>query len=262
MAHFLRDVQLSDIKITEDVILELADAFTDRSRALIDSAHGNKDKEAIFFFTLRFDGKGYRLFSLDQLLPHFRNAKDVERVIITIETGESISSERRMGEHLEIRFDKLEEKNCWLTVTSDDSSWVDASYALTQEVINKHRTKTGWMRSGVFTLIIQLLGVIAGFALSLWAALKISPFLSIQYPFVITFIFAFLLFSNIWGYINTAILARVRLIFPSIQFYRPDKDRLNWLKQASIFFIISSIVVLLFRIIYTNIGNFVSEILK
>ena len=261
MAHFLRDVQLSDIKITEGVILELADAFTDRSRALIHSAHENKDKDAIIFFTLRFDGKGYRLFSLDQLLSHFRNAKDIERVIITMETGESISSDRRVGEHLEIRFDKLEE-NCWLSVTSDDSSWVDASFALIQEVINKHRTKTGWMRSGVISLIIQLLGVIAGFTLSLWAALKISPYLSIQYPFVITFIFAFLLFSNIWGYINTAILARVHLIFPSIQFYRPYKDRLIWFKQASIFFIISSIVVLLFRIIYTNIGNFISEILK
>lgn len=172
MAQFLRDVHLSNIKVTKEALIQLTEAFANRARLLIDSAtaRGNQDKKPFQTFVIRFDGKGYRLFSLDELLLQFQRADDVERVIITIETPESLSSNRVIGEHLEVKFDKLEEKNCYLSVTSDNSDWVDASYTAVLEVINKHKTKTGWARSGWLSLTIQLLGVIAGFALSLWAA--------------------------------------------------------------------------------------------
>jgi hypothetical protein len=179
-----------------------------------------------------------------------------------METFESLGSNRLAGEHLEIRFDKLDDKLCYLSVTSDDSDWVDASYSAVLDIINKHKTKNGWARSGWSTLTIQLLGVIAGFSLSLWAASRISPKLSIENSFVITFLFTLLIFSNAWGYINNIVLARVHSSFPNIHFYRPDKDRINWLMQAIIGGIATAFMLYVFSLIFTFIGNYLGEISK
>jgi len=172
MAQFLRDIHLGNIKVTEDVLSQLTEVFANRAQPLFDSANQQQkeEKKPFLTFIIRFDGKGYRLFSLEELLRHFKRATVVERIIITIETSESLRSNRLVGEHLEIRFDKLDDKLCYLSVTSDDSDWVDASYSAVLDIVNKHKTKNGWARSGWSTLTIQLLGVIAGFALSLWAA--------------------------------------------------------------------------------------------
>ena len=186
----------------------------------------------------------------------------MERVIITIETPESLTSNRHVGEHLEVKFDSLEDKNCFLSVTSDHSDWVDASFSAVMEVINKNKTKTGWVRSCWSTLTIQLLGVIGSFALSLWAAEAISPKLSIQNAFVITFFFALLLFSNAWGYLNTIILNNVSRTFPNIEFYRPDKDRLNWLMQALIAGIVTAFMLYIFTRLFSYIGDFLVQIPK
>ncbi|MDE0283717.1 MAG: hypothetical protein OXN26_04085, partial [Gammaproteobacteria bacterium] len=176
MAQFLRDVHLSNLKVTEELLIQLTEVFTNRAQILHNSAtaQGNEYKEPFLTFILRFDNKGYRLFTCDDLLLHFKRADKVERVVISIETRESLTSNRHIGEHLEVKFDTLEEKNCSLSVTSDHSDWVDASYSAVMEVITKHKTKTGWIRSGWSTLVIQLLGVVGGFALSLWAAEAIA----------------------------------------------------------------------------------------
>jgi hypothetical protein len=264
MAQYLRDVHIANIKITEDVLTQLTEVFASRAQPLLDAADHNlnDDKKPFLTFIIRFDGKGYRLFSLEELLRHFKRATEVERIIITIETPESLRSNRLVGEHLDIRLDKLEEKNCYLSVTSDDSDWVEASYSAVTEVLNKYKTKNGWARSGWSTLTIQLLGVIAGFALSLWAALRIAPKLSIESAFVITFFFALLIFSNAWGYINTIVLNRVHKIFPNIQFYRPDKDRINWLIQGLIVSVATALMLYVFSLVFTFIGDFLRELPK
>ena len=264
MAQFLRDVHLSNVKVTEDVIVQLTEVVANRAQSLLDSstAQENEDNKSFLTFIIRFDGKGYRLFSLDELRRHFKRANDVERLIITIETPVSLRTNRLVGEHLEVRLDTLDEKNCYLSVTSDDSDWVDASYSSVQELLNKHKTRNGIARSGWSTLTIQLLGVIAGFALSLWAASQISPTLSIENSFVITFFFALLIFSNAWSYINSYVLARVHRIFPNIQFYRPDKDRINWLMQALIGGVATAFMLYVFSLLFSFIGGFISEIPK
>lgn len=264
MAQFLRDVHISNVKVTEDVIIQLAEVFANRAQPLIDSAtqQNNDDIRPYLTFIIRFDGKGYRLFSIEELLRHFRRASKVERILITIETPASIRSSRQVGDHLESRLDKLDENNCYLSVTSDDSDWVESSYSSVQEVLFKHKTKNGWARSGWSTLTIQLLGVIVGFALSLWAASRIAPSLSIENSFVITFFFALLLFSNAWAYINNIVLTRVHSIFPNIQFYRPDKDRVNWLMQALLGGIATAFMLYIFSLLFTFIVNFINDIPK
>jgi hypothetical protein len=262
MAQFLRDAHITNTKITEDTLHQLTEVIANRAQPLIDAATDDDDKKPFLTFIIRFDGKGYRLFSLDELIRHFKRASTVERMIITIETPASLRSNRLVGEHLEIRLDAQEEKNCYISVTSDDSDWVDASYSAVMDVVNKHKTRNGIARSAWSTLTIQLLGVISGFALSLWAASLISPNLSIENPFVITFFFAFLIFSNAWGYINNIVLAHVHRIFPNIQFYRPDKDRINWLMQALIGGAATALMLYVFGWVFSYIGEFLSAIPK
>lgn len=90
----------------------------------------------------------------------------------------------------------------------------------------------------------------------------VSPKLTIQNAFVITFFFALLIFSNAWGYINTIILERFHHIFPNIQFYRPDKDRINWLMQALIAGIVTAFMLYVFSHLFTYIGDFLVQIPK
>lgn len=262
MAQFLRDAHITNTKVTEDLLHQLNEVFANRARPLIDVADDNEDNRPFLTFIIRFDGKGYRLFSLDELVPHFKRASVVERIIITIETSVSLRSNRLIGEHLEIRFDGQEEKNCYISVTSDDSDWVEASYSAIMDIVKKHKTRNGVARSGWSTLIIQLFGIIAGFSLSLWAASRISPSLSIENAFVITFFFALLIFSNAWGYFNNIVLAFVHKTFPNILFYRPDKDRINWLMQALIGGIATALLLYVFGFVFSYIGEFLIAIPK
>jgi hypothetical protein len=48
-------------------------------------------------------------------------------------------------------------------------------------------------------LLIQILGVFVGFLISLWVASKISPSLSIENAFLISFFLVLLNFSNLWS---------------------------------------------------------------
>lgn len=262
MAQFLRDIHISNLKITEDAISHLVEAFVSRATPLAEKAKAEEtDKDKPFLtFIIRFDGKGYRLFSMDEVLRHFRRADKVERLIIAVETLASLNSNRNLGHHLELRLDTMDANNCFLSVTSDDADWVDSSYSAVQDVLNKNKTKNGWARSGWSTLTIQLSGVVAGFGLSLWAASRISPFLAIENAFVITFFFALLLFSNAWTYINSIVLSQVHRVFPNIQFYRPDKDRINWIMQAVIGGVATAIALYLLNLLFGYIGGFISEI--
>lgn len=262
MAKFLRDIRLSNIKINEELLIQLSEVFSARA-SLLKSNEGiqeNEENKIFLTFILRFDDKGYRFFTAPELIQYFRRAKEIERLIITVETGISLRSNRAVGDHLELRLDKIDNNNNLLSVTSDDSDWVDSSFSAVQEVLTKCKTRNGWARSAWSALGIQILGVVGGFGLSLWAASKISQKLTIENAFIITFLFAFLIFSNVWGYINNLILKYFYKIFPSIQFYRPDKDKINWLMQAIIGGIAAAFAFYLLGQLFAYIGDFLATL--
>jgi DNA-binding transcriptional MerR regulator len=88
-------------------------------------------------FTIRFDGKGYRVYTLEDLLLHFQQAKEVERIIFSLETGQSILTNRNTGTVMELRLDQKNPNSCTVLVTSDDRDWVDASFAAIQDILSK-----------------------------------------------------------------------------------------------------------------------------
>lgn len=234
MAHYLRDQQISNISITEDHLVQLSSIFEEREKMLNEIAETTKiqDDEAILMYIIRFDNKGYRVFTIDELLRYYRQAKSVERVLITVETSKSLRNNRLSGCFMELRLDEKDSQTSFLNVTSDDKDWVDASFSAVQDVLDKYHNRNRWVRTAWTTFGVQLVGVTLGFLLSLWAATKLAPKLAIENAFVFSFLFVLLIFSNTWTYLNQSILRLLNIAFPNIKFFRRDKERLHWLLQA------------------------------
>lgn len=264
MAEFLRDEFINDVSITEDSIVQLSEALAVRATALLEIAEksGEVKKKPFLTFILRFDNKGYKIFSTNDLLHHFRRAEKIERLIITLETGESLASNRMLGDYLELKLDKGNNESSLIQISSDRQDWVDASFSSIKEVLDKCKNRNSWARSSWATLIVQLLGVISGFGFSLWVASKLSEQLKIESAFIISFLFVLLLFSNIWGYVNQALLNFIHGVYPSINFYRVDKDRKNWLLQAVIGGIAATFTAYLLGGLLSYIGEFINDFVK
>lgn len=262
MARFLRDEQFSNVTLTEERLTQLHDVFDARRHTMPEEllpAQNNQIK-VFFSYIIRFDNKGYRVFSIGDLLAHFRQADYIERVIFTIESKESMRSARAVGSFMELRFDEKEPTNCFLQVSSDDGDWVDASLSAVKERTNRFKNRNGWAKSAWSELAIQIGGVFTGFLLSLWAAVRMSPLIAIENSFFITFLFALLMFSNLWAYLNRVVLNFVRAVFPSIKFYRPDRDRWHWLLQSVVGGIVVAIVLLLLAYLLSYVGRTLGEL--
>jgi len=249
VAHYLRDERISNLSINADSLAQLSAVFADRAATLnanVPEIDSGSDR-AFLTYVIRFDNKGYRVFSLEDLLRYFQLAKEVERVLFTVETGESLRSNRQAGTYLELRLDENDPNTCFITVTSDDKDWVDASFAAVHDVLIKCKNMNGWTRTAWTHFGVQIVGVTLGFIFSLWAAAKIAPKLAIDNPFILSFLFVLLIFSNVWTYLNQRILWVLNTAFPNMKFYRPDKERLHWLMQALVGGIVFAIVMFVLR---------------
>lgn len=259
MAHFLRDQLIANLSVTEENLSQLCAVFSDRASVLNSGLTENdtSGKRAILSFVIRFDNKGYRVFSLDNLLKYFRQANSLERVVLTLETSESIRCNRQIGSVLELKLDENDRNGCFLTATSDDSDWVDASFSAVQDTLLKSKNKNGWVKTTWTPFVVQVVGVALGFLLSVWTASKIAPKLSIENSFIFSFLFVMLIFSNIWTFLSQQILRLINYTFPNFKFLRRDKERLHWLLQA----VIGSAVFAIVVFFLSQIVMFFSEIL-
>ena len=196
MAHFLRDQHVTNRSVNEDNLRQISAVFQSREGVINADVPENDDtgKRAFLTYIIRFDNKGYRVFSLEDLLRYFHQAKDVERVIFTVETEESSRSGRQLPTFLELRLDERDPNSCSLTVTSNDGDWVDSSFSAVQDVLVECKNKNGWVRTAWTQFGVQIIGVTLGFVLSLWAAVTISPKLAVENSFVISFLFVLLIF--------------------------------------------------------------------
>lgn len=262
MASFLRDEQLSNLTLTADRLYQLEHIFRTRYQTIPELVDDVNEPMVYMFYVIRFDNKGYRVFSLDELLSYFNLADKVERIIFTIETEPSLQSSRESGSYLELRLDTSTPSNCYLVVSSEDADWADASFSGVKEVIDKCKNNHGLARGAWSELLVQVIGVFVGFLISLWAAVEISPFFEIDNSFFITFLFVLLIFSNFWSYLNQIILNLVYILFPSIKFYRPDRDRLHWLLQAIVGGILIAISLFIIKLLFGFIGKMLGQFIN
>jgi len=264
VAHYLRDERVTNLSINADNLKQLSAVFAERVDTINSKVPENDDtgKKAFLTYIIRFDNKGYRVFSLEELLRYFGLAKEVERILITLENGESLRSNRQVGTFLELRLDEKDMNTCNITVTSDDKDWVDASFSAVQDVLVKCKNRNGWARSAWTHFGVQIIGVTLGFILSLWAAAKIAPRLAIENSFILAFLFVLLMFSNTWTYLNQRVLSGLNYVFPNIKFYRPDKERLHWLLQAIVGGVVFAIVMYILGQAFTFLIDVLSSLVR
>lgn len=234
MAFYLRDQHVENIYADSDSLTLISNVFAERLAQLKLIATDGVAQASTAFFTyiIRFDNKGYRVFSLEELMQYFNQANKVERVIFTVESVAAMSSNRNTGAYLELCLDANEPARCILVASSDHKDWTEASFAAVHEVLAKCKTRNGLASNPWTCLAIQIFGVVLGFVISLWLAFKVAPSAKFENSFVITFLFILLVFSNIWGYLNQTILRQITKLFPNIEFIRPVKEKLHWLLQA------------------------------
>ncbi|MFV1468034.1 hypothetical protein VBY75_10160 [Idiomarina sp. HB] len=264
MSQFLRDIKISNVNVTEQMLQAinefLAGKMSSTNKAI--DAQGISEQEKSeqrldLFYVIRFDNRGYRLYDPQEAFRFYQQASEVERVIFTLDSIQSERTNRMYGTFCELRFDANDPNNCIIQVSSDDGDAVDSMYNGLLEIISKSKSLSGWARTAWTQLLVQILGVASGFVLSLIAAIKISPYLKIDNNFVLSFIFAFLIFSNAWGFINQQILSLINYSFPNIRFSREGKSSFNWLTQA----VVGGLFVALFLFFFGQIMGWVGSIL-
>lgn len=262
MAFYLRDQHIQNVSTDAEALMQISHVFAERFAQLVAELKEKvpQGKGPFFSYIIRFDNKGYRVFSLDELLRYFNQAGEVERIIFTVETGDAISSNRSIGAFLELCLDAKEPSRSILVASSDNKDWAEASFAAVHEVLTKCRTRTGLARSPWTSLVVQIFGVVVGFIVSLWLSFKIAPNLKIENSFVIAFLFTLLVFSNIWGYLNQTLLRFIANVFPNIEFIRPAKARLHWLLQAIVGSAAFAVVVYFLGVAFSFLTKFLSGI--
>jgi hypothetical protein len=260
LAKYLRDQHLKNITIDEET-LDLIDEFLSERELTtnkeLDASGANEDESLLLTYIIRFDNRGYKLNEFTDIKKYYSQATKVERVIFTLDSGLSEKTNRLYGAHFEIRLDATDPNNSYIQVSSDDRDAVDSVFGGLLDIIKKKQNKNHLVRNTWSQLLVQIFGVSAGFVLSLIASLKISPNLEIENSFVITFIFAFLIFSNAWGFINQLILRFLDYTFPNVRFNRAGKSALHWLAQA----VVGGLVVALALLLIGSIFEWVGEIL-
>lgn len=219
-------------------------------------------KIAFPYYVLRFDDKGYRFTNFAEVKQNYSEAREVERVIFVVDSGENRQSGGMSGTQLELRLDAKDPNMCYLTVTADDKRWVEDTFAALMQVLSDQQNRSGWVRTQWTGAAIQLIGVCVGFLFSLWAAVIISPNLSIDNAFAVSLIFALLIFGNVWGYLNAQIARLVDLAFPNVRFKRKEKEGFRWLLRGVFIGLAVAFSLYVMNQLLTFVGSVLGSFLK
>lgn len=264
MSSFLRDESLQNLAISEDALRKINEDILDVvvrvNDQLKEKYEGDELKRRFLFrsYIIRFDGKGFRLFEFEKAIRYFQDAHKVERFLFVVESIESLS--RTQGKSVELRFDALDLNNCTLVVQDDDGNWVDSVFCKLKERLTRYKNANRIVRNRWVPFLIQLIGVIVGFLLSLWVAIKFSPLLSIDNAAAFCFIIAFLLFSNIWTVVFDSIIKLLDYFWPNISF--KAKGTIHWLVQALISTAFISIFLFVLGKLFLYFGGIIKSIIK
>lgn len=257
MANYLKDIKIVDATISLATLQELVDAILNFAAEL---NHGNPPEApnpAIPAFVIRYDDLGERVFVREYVLEKFSMAKSVERIALTLETGESLRSSRAVGTYIELIFDP-KNPNCFLTVSSDDGAWVDTKFSRLHAILRKTQNWNRWVRNRATELLVQCMGVVICFLLSLTVARYLAPTTKFENAFLLCFMFSFLLSANLWGYVQGWALGGIWKIFPNVRFVKAGREYLHWLPQA----LVGSIVLYLLNWIFDRGCVLVLEVLR
>ena len=260
MSKYLRDSFITSVSLNANRIRTIASAFGDIAAAENANLPPGDPQNISVRYMIRFDNKGFLLDDIDDVLANYSNAKKVERINFVLDSQLFRESNRTAGKAIELFLDSENSGNCTLTVQDDDSQWTEATFCRLSEDLRRIRNLNFLVRSGWTGFLVQIIGVVAGTLLSLWTAARIEPMLEVDYAFLVAFILAFLVFSNIWSYLNHQILLFLDRLFPNISF-KTDRGVL-WIAQTFLAAILVWLAAYLVNQLFQFFGRVLSDILK
>lgn len=231
MGNYLRDKNLTKKTITEEALKSLVEILEEQERSLNQK---NANGYCYLSFIIRYDRKGYRVFVVEDLLNHYKKAREIERIVLKLDVVSDMPSQMHNGEAIEIWLSNMNNENPNLKVEGNTLDWVNLTFAALDDVLDQCRSRFSWVKGSWIPLTVQLLGVVIVFFVSLLLSQYASEHLIFENPGLFTFIFFFLVLSNIWTYLNPLIMRALEIIFPNIYFSRKGKEDLNLVAQAAI----------------------------
>lgn len=260
MSTYLRDRIIKNISLDNDRLKSISDTLLDIAINANQGLNENDSNWVSVSYMIRFDNKGFILTDFDEVLEYHKTSKKTERINFTLNSGASRESNRTTGKSVDLRLDVLNTENCTFTVQDDDASWTEATFCRLDELLGKYKNKNHLVRNLWTPFFVQIIGIVSGFSLSLWAALRISPKLSIDYSFVVAFILAFLVFSNVWTYLNQQLLEFLDYLFPNIML--KESKGAHWLGKAFVSAAFVAAAFFLLDSLFGFVGGLLEEILK
>lgn len=230
MPGFIRDVIVSNVVLNDDAIKDLHAIFLQRVNAHNENTV-EVDRKLSPTYIVRFDNRGYRTFSADEAWGYYKNAESVERLVLQAESLTHIRSNRVFGEHIEIKLDCERQAVSHIVVGGDSKDWVEATFMELEGVLDRQKNiATALVRTQWSALVVQLIGVFFGLLLCLWLSTLSAPYLKdVEYPRALSFAFWFLVYSNLWTYIQQRTLAGLGALFPNVRFSRAGE---HWTQIA------------------------------
>ncbi|OQX87530.1 MAG: hypothetical protein B6D55_02940 [Candidatus Omnitrophica bacterium 4484_70.2] len=216
MKTTLRDEYLKNITVSENMLLELNNKIVEIINK-INKTETDDQRKLWLTYIIRFDKKGKSVFTYDEAISCYKNAKIIERFIFSVDCWHSFQN-KMFGKSVNIGFDILDINNCRLVVQGDDGLWVDSTYSALVDIIKKSKNLNFIAQNSFTPFLVQIAGVIIGVLLSIKGAQWLEPRLKIQYALPFAFIIVFLLFSNIWTYLYPALLRCINKLWPNITF--------------------------------------------
>lgn len=229
MAQFLRDKKVRAITLTEESVRELCNIFW--AKAAIPTQTVNDAEEVkVPVFIIRFDNRGYKVFSTDELIAYWKQAAKVERLVLTTESLDSIRTNRSIGSMVELKLDAGDDNACWLVSSSENKDWMDGSFYAVDDCLQKCKNHSGLVRTPWTPLLIQVLGTVLVLAFSLWQAVQLAPRLNVENPALVGFIVLFFFYLPIWQFLHGITGRAIGALAPNIRFFRPARS-LHWFGQ-------------------------------
>src|SRR3989338_1062878 len=128
MSQFLRDEQFENLTIdaealrkTNEDIVEVREKYTSPLRTQLPERKDFLFKALFCTYVIRFDGKVFQFYNdFAQVMKCFTDAKEVERIVFTVEILENRNKPFPVGKKIDLRVDGSNKGNCYLVVQDDD----------------------------------------------------------------------------------------------------------------------------------------------
>ena len=232
MSKFLRDTALKNLTISEKALQELnadiVNIVTKENNALEKKSDGVANAEYIdnlifASYTIRFDGNGFKLSDFTSILKYFREAKNVERFLIEINSYSSKNGLKGKKIDLLLNAEPADNRG-YLCVQDDDKDWVDLNFVRLKNRLDKHKNFHYLIRNRWTVMAFQIVGTLGIFSLSFWISNKMSPYININNSLIFCFIASFLLLATLWAHAYEIILQLIGSFFPNIKFREGKYD--------------------------------------